>query len=65
MIGTEEIFQIVPVPFVPSRKFLNCPDPVCPVPKNFRDSPVCPAGRDKRDSGLSRRSLVIHVDIHR
>jgi hypothetical protein len=31
------------------RFFSNCPDPVCPVPKIFRDSPVCPAGRDKRD----------------
>jgi hypothetical protein len=47
--GTLVFFYIVPVPFVPSRNFSNCPDPVCPVPKNFRDSPVCPAGRDKRD----------------
>jgi hypothetical protein len=37
------------IPFVPSREFLNYPDPVCPVPKNFRDNPVCPTGRDKRD----------------
>ncbi len=37
------------IPFVPSREFFNYPDPVCPVPKNFRDNPVCPTGRDKRD----------------
>ena len=27
--------------------FSGCPDPICPVPKNFRDSSDCPAGRDK------------------